>query len=190
MCVWCLSPSVVPNSLQPNGLCSLSGYSVHGIFQARILSGLPCPSPGDLPSPGSDWTWTGRQILHYWTTREAHIHMYSIIHLYTMYKWTLTQVCFYINNLRYYLFSVHSLYRNVYYWNSTQNECQIISLTLVQRRSCVSMYLFPLTSHNSWITCFFTVTFLSSSALLSFSLCLLSTFFLLHYYLVFVPVVV
>ena len=31
---------------------SLSGSSVHGIFQARVLSGLPFPSPGDLPDPG------------------------------------------------------------------------------------------------------------------------------------------
>ena len=26
--------------------------SLHGLLQARILSGLPCPSPGDLPNPG------------------------------------------------------------------------------------------------------------------------------------------
>ena len=40
--------------------CSLPGSSVHGIFQARVLewvaisfwSGLPFPSPGDLPDPG------------------------------------------------------------------------------------------------------------------------------------------
>ena len=25
---------------------------VHGIFQARILDGLPFPPPGDLPNPG------------------------------------------------------------------------------------------------------------------------------------------
>ena len=31
--------------------CSLSGSSVHGILQARILAGLPFPSPGDLPDP-------------------------------------------------------------------------------------------------------------------------------------------
>ena len=153
-----------------------------GFFQARILECVAMPFSRGSSQP-RDWTWIGRQILYYWTTREARIHMYSIIHLYTMYKWTLTQVCFYINNLRYYIFSVHSLYHNVYYWNSTQNECQIISLTLVQRRSCVSMYLFPLTSHNSWITC--NLPFFFCIALL-----LLSTFFLLHYYLVFVPVVV
>ena len=32
--------------------CSLPGSSVHGILQARILGGLPCPPPGDLPNPG------------------------------------------------------------------------------------------------------------------------------------------
>ena len=31
---------------------SLPGSSVCGIFQAKILSGLPFPSPGDLPDPG------------------------------------------------------------------------------------------------------------------------------------------
>ena len=31
--------------------CSLLGFSVHGIFQARILEWLPFPSPGDLPEP-------------------------------------------------------------------------------------------------------------------------------------------
>ena len=32
--------------------CSLPDSSVHGIFQARYWSGLPFPSPGDLPNPG------------------------------------------------------------------------------------------------------------------------------------------
>ena len=29
--------------------CSPPGSSVHGILQARILDGLPCPPSGDLP---------------------------------------------------------------------------------------------------------------------------------------------
>ena len=32
--------------------CSSLGSSAHGIFQARILSGLPFPPLGDLPNPG------------------------------------------------------------------------------------------------------------------------------------------
>ena len=32
--------------------CSPPGSSIHGILQARYWSGLPFPSPGDLPDPG------------------------------------------------------------------------------------------------------------------------------------------
>ena len=32
--------------------CSIPHSSVHGIFQARIWSGLPFPFPGHLPNPG------------------------------------------------------------------------------------------------------------------------------------------
>jgi len=28
------------------------GSSVHGMLQTRILKGLPCPPPGNLPYPG------------------------------------------------------------------------------------------------------------------------------------------
>ena len=31
---------------------SLPGSSVHGNLQARILNGLPCLPPGNLPNPG------------------------------------------------------------------------------------------------------------------------------------------
>ena len=32
--------------------CSLPGFSVHGIFQARILKWIAISPPGDLPDPG------------------------------------------------------------------------------------------------------------------------------------------
>jgi len=32
--------------------CSLPGFSVHGILQARILEWTAFPSPEDLPNPG------------------------------------------------------------------------------------------------------------------------------------------
>ena len=32
------------------------GFSVHRILQARYWSGLPCPSPGDVPDPGIEHT--------------------------------------------------------------------------------------------------------------------------------------
>ena len=31
---------------------SLPGFSVHGVFQAKILEWVAIPSPGDLPNPG------------------------------------------------------------------------------------------------------------------------------------------
>ena len=34
--------------------CNVTGSSVQGFFQVRILSGLPCPPPGDLPNPGTE----------------------------------------------------------------------------------------------------------------------------------------
>ena len=33
--------------------CSLTGSSVHGILQGRILERVAFPSPGDLPDPGT-----------------------------------------------------------------------------------------------------------------------------------------
>ena len=42
--------------------CSLPGSSVHGILQARILEGLPCPPPGHLPDPGIEPTSPALQV--------------------------------------------------------------------------------------------------------------------------------
>ena len=36
--------------------CSPPGSSVHGIFRQDYWSGLPFPSPGDLPNPGIEPT--------------------------------------------------------------------------------------------------------------------------------------
>ena len=41
--------SVKSDSLRPYGP---PGSSIHGILQARIWSGLPCPPPGDLLNVG------------------------------------------------------------------------------------------------------------------------------------------
>ena len=49
-----LSPSHVlpPILLTLQGVSFFTHFSVHGIFQARVLAWLPFPSPGDLPDPG------------------------------------------------------------------------------------------------------------------------------------------
>ena len=49
------SCSVVSNSLWAMD-CRLPGSSIHGIFQQKYKSGLPFPSPGDLPNPGISHT--------------------------------------------------------------------------------------------------------------------------------------
>ena len=43
---------VSQSCVTPCPACRPPGSSVHGILQARILSGWPCPSPGNLPDPG------------------------------------------------------------------------------------------------------------------------------------------
>ena len=48
MCV--KSPQSCPTICDPMDH-SLPGSSIHGILQARILKGLPCTPPGDLPDP-------------------------------------------------------------------------------------------------------------------------------------------
>ena len=49
LCV-CLTAQSCPSLCDPTDY--LPGFSAHGILQARILSGLPFPSPEDLPDPG------------------------------------------------------------------------------------------------------------------------------------------
>ena len=54
-----------------------AGSSVHGIRRQEYWSGLPFPSPGDLPNPGTEpvslmsHTLAGR-LFTIWATREAH----------------------------------------------------------------------------------------------------------------------
>ena len=50
-CCYLITLSRVPFFWDPMD-CSPSGSSVHGILQARCWSGLPFPSPGDLPDSG------------------------------------------------------------------------------------------------------------------------------------------
>ena len=63
--------------------CSPPGFSVHEIFQARILQGITISFSRVLSRP-RDWTCVSctcllhcRQILYHWATREAHNHYHS-----------------------------------------------------------------------------------------------------------------
>ena len=75
---WEWSHSVVSNSLRPHGLQptmeEVPGFSVHGIFQARILEwvAISFSRRSSLPR---DWTlvsWIVGRHFTIWTTREVH----------------------------------------------------------------------------------------------------------------------
>ena len=72
--VWCMSAWSCLTLCNPMD-CSPQGSSVHGIFQARILSGLPFPISVDLSDPriepGSPCLLYYRWILYLWATGEA-----------------------------------------------------------------------------------------------------------------------
>ena len=56
MCVCVHACSVIFDSLLPSDYrpsdCSLPGSSVHEFSRQEYWSGLPFPTPGDLPDPG------------------------------------------------------------------------------------------------------------------------------------------
>ena len=52
MCLWLVTQSC-PTLCDPMD-CSLPGSSVFGVLQAEYWSGLPFPSPEDLPNPGME----------------------------------------------------------------------------------------------------------------------------------------
>ena len=55
----------MPDSLDPMD-CGPAVFSVHGILQQEYWSGLPFPSPADLPDPGIEpYLLHCRQILYY-----------------------------------------------------------------------------------------------------------------------------
>ena len=62
--------------------CSPAGFSVHGIFQARILERVAISSSRGSFQP-SDWTWVSfmscisRQILYHWATYELELITYN-----------------------------------------------------------------------------------------------------------------
>ena len=51
VCVCVFSHSVISDSLESHGLCSLPSSSVQGIIPEKILDLVAIPSPGDLPDP-------------------------------------------------------------------------------------------------------------------------------------------
>ena len=71
--------------------CSPPGFSVHGISQARYWSGLPSPSPGDLPNSGIKPVFPASAGV-FFTTDLLLLHHKCSKHLWTK---TLLQAIFY-----------------------------------------------------------------------------------------------
>ena len=78
-----LASQLCPTLCDPTD-CSPPGSCLHGILQQEYCSGLPFPSPGDLPDPGIEPTslmspeWVGR----FFTTETQppnYFHIYFII---------------------------------------------------------------------------------------------------------------
>ena len=66
---------VMSDSLQHHRDCRLSGSSVHGILQARIVEWVAIPPPGIFPTQGSNLclygSCTGRQAFYPWSHLES-----------------------------------------------------------------------------------------------------------------------
>ena len=63
--------------------CSPPGSSSHGPLQERTLSGLPFPSPGDLPDPGMELVSPATPALagaffHHSAMRETHMYFSNL----------------------------------------------------------------------------------------------------------------
>ena len=77
--------------------CSLPGFSVHGIFQEEYWSGLPFPSPGDLPNPGiksMSPELTGKFFITE-PPGKPHIYIHTYIHIYIWTMW----ICYLFKNI-------------------------------------------------------------------------------------------
>ena len=90
LCIWsiaCLRVcSVISDSLQPHGLYSLPGFSIHGIFQARILEWVAVSSSRGSSQPRggthvSCVSCIGREILCPSTTCVAPLLLFLALHL-------------------------------------------------------------------------------------------------------------
>ena len=80
VCVVCVCVLSCPTLCNPLD-CSPPGSSVHGNFQARIMEGLPFPTPGHLPDSGIEGvSCSGRQILYTGPPGKLGLRYMSVFH--------------------------------------------------------------------------------------------------------------
>ena len=81
-----ISSSVVSNSLQPHGLVAHQAPLSMEFSRQEHWSGLPFPSPGDLPDPGIKFNLG---LLHYHLSHQCVLSRFSHIQLFAT-LWTTT----------------------------------------------------------------------------------------------------
>ena len=99
--------------------CNLLGSSVHGISRQEYWSGLPFPSPGDLPDSviEAGVSCIGRQILRHFRETLNSISRHKLSHLHPSWLWyfilthsLLTQTSKKMNRLSYRHFLKNNLF--------------------------------------------------------------------------------
>ena len=81
--LWSESQSVMCDSLWPHGLCTLPGFSVHGILQVRILEWVVVPFAGGSSQP-RHWTQVSHiagRLFTVWATSRDWIFLLSMLGL-------------------------------------------------------------------------------------------------------------
>ena len=106
--------------------CSLQGSSIHGISQARILSGLPFPSPGNLPDLGIEPAFPALQAFSYhWATR-GYVYVYMLIKIYTVKHKFILMVLIPVHYHRVYFILPLSLFVTIFSgWNTAFIICNL-----------------------------------------------------------------
>ena len=153
--------------------CSLPCSSAHGIFQARILGGLPFPAPEDLLTQGSNCIFCisciGRHILHPCITWEVCICYHTDFSLYILYidiyflkysvPLTSLSQCFlripftYLNTDFWFHMQV-PLSSALLYWffSRSSHSCHLLSLNIsdLTHDLCITLPIWQFCLHISW----------------------------------------
>ena len=120
--------------------CNLPASSIHRIFQQEYWSGLPFPSPGDLPDPGIEPMSHALQADFYWATREDLIFFLSpykfLIQLWLRY-WKGLSVLQSARGLEMIPWQYHSLWKPQ---NSCHSLCQFWGIHSSVGYPCIPMW--------------------------------------------------
>ena len=138
--------------------CSLSGFSVHGIFQARVLEWVAISfSRGSRPRDRTQVSRNASRRFTLWATREALHNLRILILIYENFQWESvflkkgynTRKSFNSNlgDTEDFLLSIC-----VYFWLSLilKVECQFIFVNKSRDKQVISLWLILFAAHYFW----------------------------------------